>query len=29
MFVASPLHAGCPHPPALTPGIWPGCDVMS
>ena len=27
--VAAALHAGCPHPLALTPGICPGCGVMS
>lgn len=29
MAVAAFEHAGCPQPLALTPGIWPGCDVMS
>jgi hypothetical protein len=27
--VAAALHAGCPQPLVLTPGIWPGCGVMS
>ena len=27
--VAAELQAGWPHPPALTPGIWPVWGVMS